>query len=293
MKPSLKTNLRHGQKDGYTGVCFWFEVEAKGIRLKSEPHSAQTQHSGKFNVGPEGNEQHRFWTDDTVARLSATYAQFHRFLDNLTTAAKNVSAAMNNLERGPRQTTETSFFGGLFNNKQSTPRAAFDDARRQFDEARRHHDGSLQQLNVIEQEMATPDFMSFFANVPLPLQVDDAPSDEKAYALYRGSVWSCSRELEPEQWRILADDYVAREEAEFAQALGVLPQPQADNREGIPTAVRRAVWARDNGRCAKCSSRERLEYDHIIPVSKGGSNTERNIELLCEACNRAKSDSII
>ncbi|WP_408962540.1 HNH endonuclease [Pseudanabaena mucicola] len=52
------------------------------------------------------------------------------------------------------------------------------------------------------------------------------------------------------------------------------------------------VWRRDSGQCVKCSSRENLEYDHIIPVSKGGSNTTRNIELLCEACNRSKGANI-
>jgi len=31
---------------------------------------------------------------------------------------------------------------------------------------------------------------------------------------------------------------------------------------------------------------------YIIPVSKGGSNTTRNIQLLCEKCNRKKSNSI-
>jgi len=63
-------------------------------------------------------------------------------------------------------------------------------------------------------------------------------------------------------------------------------------RERISDEVRVAVWRRDEGKCQKCGSREKLEYDHIIPVSKGGSNTERNIQLLCEHCNRSKHASI-
>ena len=42
----------------------------------------------------------------------------------------------------------------------------------------------------------------------------------------------------------------------------------------------------------KCGSNKDLEFDHIIPFSKGGSNTERNLQLLCEKCNRQKSGSI-
>ena len=63
-------------------------------------------------------------------------------------------------------------------------------------------------------------------------------------------------------------------------------------RAAIPSEVRREVWRRDGGRCVKCGSRENLEYDHIIPISKGVSNTVRNIELLCEKHNRSKRDSI-
>jgi hypothetical protein len=64
-------------------------------------------------------------------------------------------------------------------------------------------------------------------------------------------------------------------------------------RHHIPTAVKREVWRRDKGICTKCGGRENLEFDHIIPVSKGGSNTVRNIELLCQNCNRKKSDKIV
>lgn len=56
--------------------------------------------------------------------------------------------------------------------------------------------------------------------------------------------------------------------------------------------VRLTVWRRDNGACVICKSQENLEYDHVIPFSKGGSNTARNIRLLCEKCNRAKKDRI-
>jgi hypothetical protein len=63
-------------------------------------------------------------------------------------------------------------------------------------------------------------------------------------------------------------------------------------RPRIPESVRIEVWRRDSGTCVKCDSREKLEYDHIIPISKGGGNTARNIELLCEKCNRSKSNKI-
>jgi hypothetical protein len=47
-------------------------------------------------------------------------------------------------------------------------------------------------------------------------------------------------------------------------------------REPIPADVRSFVWRRDQGRCVRCDSTEQLEYDHIIPLAKGGSNTERS-----------------
>lgn len=60
----------------------------------------------------------------------------------------------------------------------------------------------------------------------------------------------------------------------------------------IPPEVKRAVWARDGGRCVACGAVDYLEYDHEIPFSRGGSNGERNIRLLCRRCNLAKGDRI-
>ena len=60
----------------------------------------------------------------------------------------------------------------------------------------------------------------------------------------------------------------------------------------ISQKVKDDVWNRDGGECTQCKSIENLEFDHIIPFSEGGANTYRNIQLLCEPCNRSKSDKI-
>jgi hypothetical protein len=60
----------------------------------------------------------------------------------------------------------------------------------------------------------------------------------------------------------------------------------------IPRDVRQRVWQRYGGRCVQCGAGDYLEFDHIIPVAKGGSNTELNVQLLCRRCNNTKSDAI-
>lgn len=63
-------------------------------------------------------------------------------------------------------------------------------------------------------------------------------------------------------------------------------------RVSIPTAMRRAVWERDGGKCVECESGFDLQYDHILPVALGGATTVENLQLLCADCNRRKSDSL-
>lgn len=63
-------------------------------------------------------------------------------------------------------------------------------------------------------------------------------------------------------------------------------------RQKIPSEVQLAVWRRDTGQCVSCGSNENLEFDHIIPHSMGGSDTERNLQLLCATCNRRKGATL-
>jgi hypothetical protein len=63
-------------------------------------------------------------------------------------------------------------------------------------------------------------------------------------------------------------------------------------RAGISRDVKQAVWERCGGRCVECGCDALLEFDHVIPLAMGGSNSERNLQLLCADCNRAKGDGL-
>ena len=100
--------------------------------------------------------------------------------------------------------------------------------------------------------------------------------------------------LTEEEQKLEIDHFVLRHERRFKklrqqlEAYRKLERAEASRREESD-GVRLFVWQRDEGKCVKCGSQERLEFDHIIPVALGGSNTERNIQLLCEICNRSKA----
>lgn len=67
----------------------------------------------------------------------------------------------------------------------------------------------------------------------------------------------------------------------------VLPPGERDSRS-IPADVKSLVWQRDNGRCVECSATQYLEFDHIIPWSRGGATSFDNLQILCRGCNQAK-----
>lgn len=73
------------------------------------------------------------------------------------------------------------------------------------------------------------------------------------------------------------------------------PRPGSSAAPGsrhVPAEIRRAVWARDQGRCAfvarsgrRCPEHALLEFHHVVPYSLGGEATTANIQLRCRSHN--------
>jgi hypothetical protein len=62
---------------------------------------------------------------------------------------------------------------------------------------------------------------------------------------------------------------------------------------GLWRETRKRIFNRDNYTCVHCGKRGGiLEIDHIIPVSKHGSNYDHNLATSCRTCNRRKKDKV-
>lgn len=80
--------------------------------------------------------------------------------------------------------------------------------------------------------------------------------------------------------------------SDSAKRANVIRTRFTEDRDPIPSDVRAIVLRRDKYRCVWCSSRDRLEMDHVIPWSAGGEDTVDNLRTLCHDCNSARSNRL-
>lgn len=104
--------------------------------------------------------------------------------------------------------------------------------------------------------------------------LDDSLSDDDIVALARYEVVKRNREVE--RAKMVVDAMTTKR----------------STRNRIPDDVKILVWKRDGGQCVNCGSNRDIEFDHIIPVALGGSSSHRNLQLLCEPCNRSKGANL-
>jgi len=113
--------------------------------------------------------------------------------------------------------------------------------------------------------------------------------DDEGLWLYRGKWYWADTRLKEADIATLVEE---KERLRKAKLEALRMRAAGKARPTIAPEVVSFVWQRDGGKCVRCGSRLNLEIGHIIPFSKGGGSTARNLQLLCEACNRYKSDHI-
>jgi 5-methylcytosine-specific restriction endonuclease McrA len=87
------------------------------------------------------------------------------------------------------------------------------------------------------------------------------------------------RQKNQEQARVYALNYLSRRRA---------------NEGRISLADVRERYQRQNGQCNWCSVDvgDKFHVDHVIPVSRGGSNLIGNIVITCPSCNMSKGNKL-
>ncbi len=109
-------------------------------------------------------------------------------------------------------------------------------------------------------------------------------------------------EMSLEEWRSLKEVFRDKGLIDFAGD-GVIVITNWDKRQNPdferPSAdkwrvLRDEVFARDGYTCQYCGDRgTSLQCDHIIPVSRGGSNDLTNLQTACKKCNQSKHNKTI
>jgi len=87
------------------------------------------------------------------------------------------------------------------------------------------------------------------------------------------------------------------ERRKFAKSVRSRPRKGSPKGRHVPAEIRRTVWQRDAGQCTfvsdagkRCDAHDRLEFDHVVPVAKGGLTTASNLRLRCRAHNQFEAE---
>ena len=106
------------------------------------------------------------------------------------------------------------------------------------------------------------------------------PGHSSEYLLLPVSGWSDPSDLKG-----------ARREASYHPNVEIAPDKPRYRRPTIPewAEIRQSVFIRDAYTCQYCgASDQKLHCDHILPMSRGGTNELSNLATACKACNLSK-----
>jgi hypothetical protein len=100
-----------------------------------------------------------------------------------------------------------------------------------------------------------------------------------------------TKALEAEISRLLMDDDVTAKKGTYPYVL--TKNERYLSLRAFTDAQKLAAYERQGGVCVKCGKKfalNEMEADHITPWSRGGKTLPENCQMLCQACNRLKSN---
>ncbi|MFZ5975747.1 MAG: HNH endonuclease family protein [Bacillota bacterium] len=110
------------------------------------------------------------------------------------------------------------------------------------------------------------------------------------YDRFKGEMFDAAK-LEKEIQALMMDDDVTNKKGIYPYVL--TRNEKYLNIRAFTESQKRAAYERQNGICLQCGKHFELngmEADHITPWSKGGKTSSQNCQMLCQECNRRKSD---
>lgn len=110
------------------------------------------------------------------------------------------------------------------------------------------------------------------------------------YNQYKDCAYS-STEMEKRIKNLMQDDDVTNKKGIYPYLLS--GEERHLNIRTFTDNMKVASYERQKGICSKCGKHfelSEMEADHITPWSKGGKTNAENCQMLCQSCNRRKSD---
>lgn len=99
--------------------------------------------------------------------------------------------------------------------------------------------------------------------------------------------------LEEEIKKLILDDDVTAKKGIYEYLLSGKEKESSLSIRAFTDSMKLKAYTAQKGLCKKCGKHfeiNEMEGDHITPWSQGGKTTVENLQMLCKACNRTKSD---
>lgn len=124
--------------------------------------------------------------------------------------------------------------------------------------------------------------------------------DLQRYWLYEGNLlWASRRCTSKDDYhyiKLKVEEFILERNEEYlklknkVERLNQLVILKTTKRTQIPNDVLAFVLKRDREQCVECGALSDLQFDHLLPVSRGGNNEPDNLRILCKSCNLSRGN---